>query len=242
MAHESPSQNGDHSSSGVRWIFFDLFDTLCTVDEEAYFDGKRQASDAIGIPFNDFMQAWRDTARDASIGAIPNPFLRSKTVLSILGIPDRALASVVARLDIETVQNCVFYYPDVEDSLQILRERGFSLGLISNATATTAFVVSRLRLREKLDRLVFSYEVGLMKPDERIYRLALERAPAAPETSLFVGDGASRELDGARSAGMRTLLMDQPEKAESFRDPDELSSGDHPSVESFQELLDLDWL
>lgn len=220
-----------------RWIFFDLFDTLATVDEEVYYAGKRAAAEGAGVPFEAFLRVWRETSAEASVGRLRTPFERAFKALSALGVSDRAAAAEVARLDVETIQKCVRLYDGGEECLKSLRERGFRLGLISNATATTAFVVSPLRLRELLDLLVFSYEAGVVKPDRAIFDRALARASCRAEEALFVGDGANRELDAARDLGFGTLWMDHPVKAHSFRDPDGLSSPDHPRVASFSELL-----
>lgn len=221
------------------WIFFDLFDTLAAVDEKVYYAGKRAAAEAAGVPYEDFLRAWKETSPDASVGRLRTPFDRALKALSALGFMDRAAAAAVARLDVETIQRCVHLYEGGEECLKTLRERGFRLGLISNATATTAFVVSPLRLRELLDLLVFSYEAGAVKPDRLLFERALTRAGCRAQEALFVGDGANRELDAARDLGFQTLWMDHPVKALSFRDPDGLSSEDHPRVRSFSELLSL---
>src|SRR5205814_10055227 len=62
-------------------------------------------------------------------------------------------------------------------------------------------------LRERLDATVFSYEVGIRKPDPRIFRRALDAVGAAPAEALFVGDGGSDELRGARAVGMASVLV-----------------------------------
>lgn len=222
-----------------RWVFFDLFDTLATVEEEVYYAGKRAAAQAAGVPYPLFLESWKKTSPEASVGRLRTPFDRARQALMALGIEDRAAAAEVARLDVETIQRCVRLYDGAEACLRRLRERGFRLGLISNATATTAFVVSSLRLRELLDLLVFSYEAGAVKPDPAIFRRALDRAGCHAGEALFVGDGANRELDAARALGFATVQMDHPVKALSFRDPDGLSSPDHLRVASFEELLDL---
>jgi putative hydrolase of the HAD superfamily len=225
--------------AALSWIFFDLFDTLCTVDEAAYYGGKRAAAEAAGINFEAFLAAWKSTSAEASIGRIKTPFDRAARALAMLGVYDRAAVGEVARRDVETILASVVYYEGAPECLTALRSRGFRLGLISNATATTAFVVAPLKLREHLDSLVFSYEAGVVKPDPAIFQKALERPGAVASRSLFVGDGANRELDAARSLGFSTLCMDHPRKALSFRDPDGLSSPDHPRVTSFPDLLAL---
>ncbi|MEW5764676.1 MAG: HAD family hydrolase [Acidobacteriota bacterium] len=219
------------------WIFFDLFDTLCTVDETVYYAGKRAAAEAAGVDPEAFLGAWASTSAEASIGRIKTPFDRAAKALAKLGVFDRTAVGEVARRDVETILASVVYYEGAPECLAALRSRGFRLGLISNATATTAFVVGPLKLRERLDLLVFSYEAGVVKPDPAIFRKALERSGADASRSLFVGDGANHELDAARALGWSTLCMDHPRKALSFRDPDGLSGPDHPRVTSFPDLL-----
>ena len=70
---------------------------------------------------------------------------------------------------------------------------------------------------------MFSYEVGVRKPDARIYRHALESIGAEPHEAFFVGDGGSDEHRGARAVGMRTVLVTRflevwwPERVEERR-------------------------
>ena len=222
-----------------RWVFFDLFDTLCTVDEDIYYAGKREAAKAANLDYNDFMRAWRDTSPHASTGVLKTPYARAEKALALLGVWDRRTAAEISRLDVDTIQQCVRFYDGAQDALGTLRERGFSLGLISNATATTAFAIGPLNLRLRIDQLVFSYEVGAAKPEPRIYEAALGRAGCKAADALFVGDGANRELDAARAAGFGTVCMDHPSKAHTFRNPESLSAPDHRVVHGFSELLGL---
>ncbi|MCI4397530.1 MAG: HAD-IA family hydrolase [Acidobacteria bacterium] len=226
-------------SNLYRWIFFDLFDTLCAVNEPVYYEGKRRAAEAAGLSYEVFMKAWKATGPQASVGQIRDPYARAKAALESCGISDRAKIAIVAELDVETIRQCVFFYEGAREALASIRQAGFKLGLISNATATTAFIVQPLGLREKLDLLVFSYEAKAVKPDRAIFDLALRRSGCQAGEALFVGDGANHELDGARDAGFATLCMDHPVKAESFRDRDGLSGPDHKTVHSFAELLAL---
>jgi putative hydrolase of the HAD superfamily len=221
------------------WIFFDLFDTLATVDEELYYEGKRLAAEALGVDPDAFMAAWRGTSSEASLGRLPTPFDRAMKALDGLAIRDRAAAAEVARRDVETIQRCVIYYDGAREALSELRSRGFQLGLISNATATTAFAIAPMHLRDYLDLLVFSYEVGLAKPDPAIFLKALERAACTAERSLFVGDGANGELDAACGLGFDVLCLDHPLKAHSFRNESTLSDPTHRRVSDFAELLAL---
>ncbi|MDE6607461.1 MAG: HAD family hydrolase, partial [Lachnospiraceae bacterium] len=58
---------------------------------------------------------------------------------------------------------------------------------------------------------IFSCNVGLLKPDKQIYELAMQRLSVSPEQCLFIGDGGSNELCGAKSAGMGTVFSEMLE-------------------------------
>jgi putative hydrolase of the HAD superfamily len=54
--------------------------------------------------------------------------------------------------------------------------------------------------------VTFSYQVGSVKPEPEIYRLALNSLNVSPEDSIFVGDGGSNELFGAKNVGFTTVM------------------------------------
>jgi putative hydrolase of the HAD superfamily len=57
------------------------------------------------------------------------------------------------------------------------------------------------------DAEVFSCMVGCVKPERKIYDDCLRRLGLSAEECLFVGDGGSNELAGARDAGMSTVFV-----------------------------------
>jgi putative hydrolase of the HAD superfamily len=81
-------------------------------------------------------------------------------------------------------------------------------------------------LAERLDVAVFSSEIGRRKPDESIFRAALERLGTDPELTLFVGDRRYEDVRGAKQLGMTTV------QAFWFR-ADEDERGLDPDYEAF---------
>jgi putative hydrolase of the HAD superfamily len=55
---------------------------------------------------------------------------------------------------------------------------------------------------------VFSFAVGVVKPDPRIYLNAIEQLGVKPEDALYIGDGGDDELAGAQRAGLRAARAD----------------------------------
>lgn len=84
--------------------------------------------------------------------------------------------------------------------------------LISNAWSGLRTFITQQKIDDVFDAMVISAEVGLIKPDPRIYRLALAKLGARPEESVFIDDVAVN-VAAARSVGMTGIEFAQPEKA-----------------------------
>ena len=91
------------------------------------------------------------------------------------------------------------------------RARGGRSALLSNSGPE---VMAKLRSERPIDHLfdavVISCEVGLSKPDPRIYRHCLARLGLEPPQALFVDDRADN-IEGAARIGLRTLQFDSPD-------------------------------
>jgi epoxide hydrolase-like predicted phosphatase len=104
--------------------------------------------------------------------------------------------------------------PNVEliDWFRDLRPR-YRTGIISNS-----FVGAREREQERYgfadltDVIVYSHEVGVAKPDPRIYRLACERLAVAPEDTIFLDD-VEENVEGASAVGIRAILFTDTRQA-----------------------------
>jgi epoxide hydrolase-like predicted phosphatase len=86
------------------------------------------------------------------------------------------------------------------------------VGLISNAWSGLRSFITRQKFEDVFDEMIISAEVGLVKPDPRIYRLALEKLGAQPGESVFLDD-VLVNVEAARSAGMSAIQFTQPETA-----------------------------
>ena len=99
---------------------------------------------------------------------------------------------------------------DAVETLTQLKQRGYSLGLISDCSPEVPLLWQETPFVPLIDTVIFSCVVGLKKPDSRIYRLACQNLGLIPEDCLYVGDGASRELTGASRVGMHPVLIRAP--------------------------------
>jgi putative hydrolase of the HAD superfamily len=109
-------------------------------------------------------------------------------------------------------------FPEVPDVLAALRGNGLRLGVVSNWDPRLPDLLEGLRLSPWLDAVVYSSEVGVEKPDPRIFRSALDRLGVAPEAALHVGDGKVEDAEGAAAAGLHALLLDRRGAVGDLRD------------------------
>jgi epoxide hydrolase-like predicted phosphatase len=88
--------------------------------------------------------------------------------------------------------------------IQSLRPH-YTITAISNAWSDTREALTRKYGLDKIvDAMLFSYEVGVAKPDSRIYQIAISRLAIYPEETIFVDD-KSANVDTARLIGMRGI-------------------------------------
>jgi putative hydrolase of the HAD superfamily len=100
-------------------------------------------------------------------------------------------------------------YDDVAPAFERLKRRGVAIGLISNWDSRLARLFDGLGLTALIDTVVSSAEVGLHKPDPRIFELALERLGVAAADAAHVGDHYYADIVGAGAVGMTPVLIDR---------------------------------
>ena len=90
--------------------------------------------------------------------------------------------------------------------LTALRQR-FTLGVISNFYGNVATLCQECGLAALCDIIIDSAQVGVSKPEQRIFTLALEQLGCAPHRAAYIGDSFERDVLGARAAGLRTIWL-----------------------------------
>jgi putative hydrolase of the HAD superfamily len=99
----------------------------------------------------------------------------------------------------------------IVDYLRSLRS-DYHVGLISNAWPDLRDYITEQKFEDAFDHLVISAEVGVMKPEARIYQIALEQAGVRPDEAVFVDD-FYENIEGCRDVGMHGIHFQNPEQA-----------------------------
>ena len=101
---------------------------------------------------------------------------------------------------------------ELVEYIRQLRKR-YKTGLLSNAFSDLRRLVTDIwQFADAFDEMIISAEVGLVKPDPRIYRLALERLGVAPEAAVFIDD-LRRNVVGAQAVNLHTIHFENPQQA-----------------------------
>jgi putative hydrolase of the HAD superfamily len=131
-----------------------------------------------------------------------------------------AALGAVGISDVQTIRRAALRYGDCRrkhyrpfpaalELLAELRRRGIKLGLITNGFAETHYEkLELLGLERAFDAVLCADEVGMLKPDPRIFLRACELLATPPERTAMVGDRYFRDIVGAREAGLFTVYLD----------------------------------
>ena len=151
------------------------------------------------------------------------------------------LASLVRRLKPNTQIDLTDYQQELEkelasatlyfettDALSKLKNQKTRLGLISNLASPYKKPFFDLEINEYFDEMLFSCDVGLRKPDQRIYENIVEKFGISPSQALMIGDKFHADVDGPKSIGMNAVHLDRTHKS--------YNSSMHTLEEVFQKL------
>ena len=121
-------------------------------------------------------------------------------------------------------------FSDVLPVLSLLSDRGFKLGLVSNVDQNIMPLLDKLGISQYLGVVLTSKDVGVTKPEPRIFHEAVRRAGVMVADVLYVGDQYEIDVLGARGAGLKALLLDRNDNyrevavAEKIKSLDELGA------------------
>jgi FMN phosphatase YigB (HAD superfamily) len=132
--------------------------------------------------------------------------------LESVGVRDASLAPELGhRFEEAGLAGSVAALPGAGAALEALRRDGVRTALVCDTGFSGGRIVrqflARVGLLELLEVQVFSNEVGVPKPDRRMFAAALEPLGVAAEAAVHVGDLRRTDVQGGRAAGMGTVRI-----------------------------------
>jgi putative hydrolase of the HAD superfamily len=190
-------------------VLFDLFATLAAVPSPEVAK-EIAVSHILGVPGEDWHRLYYDDdILGRCLGHVCDGLEAMRQVTHKLD-PTVEEARIIAATESRRRRfemGLVGIETGILNAIDRLRDSGVRTALVSDAGADDVESWERSPLRTRFDATVFSYRVGFRKPDPRIYRHALESIGISPTDAIFVGDGGSDEHRGARSVGMKAVLV-----------------------------------
>lgn len=111
-------------------------------------------------------------------------------------------------------------FPDVTDIIKSLRKLGIKTAVVTNVAEDRVYSQNRkiaaLGIGDLFDAIVYSGELGVHKPDRRIFDEAVKLLGVSNKECLFVGDDPISDVAGALSADMEVIWIDRFEYDGSF--------------------------
>jgi len=215
--------------SELRAVLFDVDFTLCLPGPELGPEGYRRLGELHGLTLD---PARYHEAREAAVTTLKrHPELEHDdeiwvafTEVIVRGMGGSAEGAHACARDMVAAWERAEHFDLYEDALPVLEELracGLKLALISNTGRDLAYFVTHHRL--EVDFALGSRAHGKTKPDPTIFHAVLEGLAVEPAYAVMVGDSLEDDIAGARSLGMRAILVDRDDR--------------HPEIE--ERLLDL---
>lgn len=196
----------------IKAVFFDFGGVIQRTEYQA---PRQQLAQRFGMEYEDIDNVVFNspTAKQATVGEIPVN-KHWDAIAKRLKVDKKEIAKVEAE----------FFAGDLLDLsileyLRSLRPR-FVTGLISNAWSDMREYLVRKKIDDAFDHLTISAEVGVAKPEAKIYQLALDQAQVKAGEAVFVDDVLAN-IEACEEVGMKGIH---------FKDP-------HASMEQLRTLL-----
>ncbi|GGM67762.1 HAD family hydrolase [Dactylosporangium sucinum] len=193
----------------MRAVVFDFFGTLTDPGIEAGRRGAFAATAALlGVPAEPFCTAMSTSFGERITGrhGHTRPMLRAMAARCGAEPSEAQLDAAVAAHHAGSARLWA-PRPGALETLALLRAAGFRIAVLSDCGAELCDGWPSTPYAPHVDATVFSWQEGCRKPDPRLYATAAQRLGVAARECWFVGDGGSREHQGARAAGMRPVLV-----------------------------------
>jgi HAD superfamily hydrolase (TIGR01509 family) len=186
---------------GVRWLFFDLGNTLVSEEAAALCRIQRMADALARYGRSYSNEEVRSAFEDAWKRFAPRPV--TSVIETFVGDP--AIRRAVA-MEVPYPKELEVLYDGVEDVLRTLAA-SYQIGVIANQSVSSTERLSNWGLMKYISTCLCSSEFNMEKPDPAIFKLALDRAGCAASQAVMIGDRIDNDIRPAKLLGWKTIRV-----------------------------------
>ncbi len=191
----------------IKAIIFDLWGTL--------FE-----SDATTRPFEEFAIRLGRTYRDPKFYTAFSEIFMAQHITDL----EKVMLEFTKKIGVDAGEELIselceifkkngtvrkYAFPETIAVLQELKKK-YKIAILSNTTnISMKQMFEKFPLNELADEIILSYEVGIQKPDPRIYAIALEKLGVSKDEVIMVGDSLRLDVESAEAFGIKGILIDR---------------------------------
>jgi len=188
----------------IKVIVFDLWNTLV-------YDPSHEIHEKIAniLGFNSRQEFW-DYCDKEFFGRKIGFYEFLEELIEQRNIPKGKLDEIKSLW--EEARNNVKLFPETLKTLENLKKK-YKLVLLSNtAEKEGRETIEKFGLQKYFDDIIISGEVGIAKPDTKIFKMVLERMKVKPTKVLMIGDNLEQDIFPAKLLNFNTILLDTRKK------------------------------
>lgn len=187
-------------SAASRESFFETYELL---HYERFFDSFEHYM-SIYEPHN--LELWRIYGE----GKITKEELNKRRYshpLEVVGVNDQQLADTFCREALSRIPTKGHLVPGAVELLEYLRPR-YNMYILSNGfKELQSRKMQTAGIDKYFDALILSEDIGVNKPDSRLYEYAMQKTASKPEESLMIGDMFDTDIVGAANFGIDSIYF-----------------------------------
>lgn len=194
----------------VQAVIFDLFGTLVfdKFSGEKYTQFLSRQASALKLDNSQFAALWKNSFSERTIGKFETLEHNLNWIGKQLG---RTLNPVsveeVASQMVDLTRQALTPRSQALEVLFQLRLKGIKTGLMSDCGPAVPLVWNETPFPTLFDAAAFSCKEGIRKPDPAFYQVLVDRLGVPASQCLYIGDGHSDELAGAKKMGMKAVQV-----------------------------------
>jgi putative hydrolase of the HAD superfamily len=194
----------------IKLIIFDLWQTLAYRDIEYSTTSEMLKQTGANIPKEEFIKIFESSLQTKKWNS---KFEAYENLCKNMGLETTSenvnlLMQIRDKAEEETK-----LFPHTIQMLKQLKSKGYKIGLISNSSI---FAIEKVK--EKTDLLdyinypLFSFDVGVIKPDLKFFKEMFKVSGCKPEETIMIGDKKKDDVLPPRELGMNSILYEDYEQ------------------------------